>query len=192
VHGYGAVIIAVGAIGAAVGVMQPPIHQIIHVIAMRHGFVAAAWPVHMRALGGGVAAIGIGGTDRDHMFVHMIAVRMVQMAIVEIISVAIMADRRVATAWAVNMIVAGMNSAAHEVTSLLACCGGMLDPTLCTAYPRAGAAFSEFASMQALDTIQYITLATRHPTPRHKNRLDHGPFVPCRLPSGLGRAGARC
>jgi hypothetical protein len=133
VHGYGAVIIAVGAIGAAVGVMQPAIHQIIHVIAVRHGFVAAVWPVHMRALGGGVAAIGIGSTDRDHMFVHMIAVRMVEMAIVQIVRMAIMADRCVATARPMHMVVAGMDGAAHVSAFLRACCGNMLCPTLYTA-----------------------------------------------------------
>ena len=99
-------------------VVQAPIHQIIDMIAVWHGFVAAARPVHMGTVGGGMAAIGIGGTDSDHMLVHMIAVRMVEMAIVQIIGVAIVADRRVATARPVHMVVAGMNSAAHEVMSL--------------------------------------------------------------------------
>jgi hypothetical protein len=94
--------------------VQAAINQPINMIAMRHRFVAAARTVDMAAHQAGGAAIGIVGGNRDHMFIHMIAVRVMQMPIVQIIDMAIVAHGGVAAAGAVNMVVLVVVMAGHR------------------------------------------------------------------------------
>jgi hypothetical protein len=98
---------------SGVNMMQPAIDQIINMITVRHGFVAAIRPVDMATGQRGGAAIGIGGGYRDHMFINMIAVNVVKMAIMQIIGVAIVLNGRVATAGAVDVGMIEMDLAAH-------------------------------------------------------------------------------
>lgn len=93
--------------------VQPAIDEIIDMIAMRHGFVAAIRPMHMATGQFGRAAIGIGGRHRDHMFINMVAVNMMKMAIMQIIHMAIVMDGGVAAARAVDMGMIGVDVAAH-------------------------------------------------------------------------------
>jgi hypothetical protein len=51
---------------------------------------------------------GIFGVDRDDMFVDVILMHMVEMAVVKIVHMAVMANRRVPTVWAMLMGVVGM------------------------------------------------------------------------------------
>jgi hypothetical protein len=93
---------------AIVGMVQVAIDQIIDVITVRHRFVAAAGAVHMAARQVGDAAIRIGRGYRHHMFIDMIAMRVVQVPIVQIIDMAIVAHGGVAAARPVHMGMAGV------------------------------------------------------------------------------------
>ena len=90
---YRAVIIAM----IIMWVMQSSVHEVVDVIAVRHGFVSAARPMHMGAPGLGRAAQGIGIADLDNVFVDMIPMHVMQMTIVEVIDMAMMAHSRVST-----------------------------------------------------------------------------------------------
>lgn len=98
---------------AAVHMVQAAAYQPIHMIAVRHRFVAATGPVHMRAGHRRRAPIGIGRADRDHMFIDMVAVRVVQVAIVQIIDMAIMLHGGVAAAGPMGVGMIGMGDARH-------------------------------------------------------------------------------
>jgi hypothetical protein len=98
-----------------VHMMQAAIDQIIDMIAVRDRFMATARAVHV---GAGLrlhAAIGIAGRNANHMLINMFAVHMMQMAIMQIIHVAIMLDRDVAAARAVLVIMIGVDVAAHQM-----------------------------------------------------------------------------
>ena len=105
----GTVVVAV----AVVGVVQMAVHQIVHMVAVGHGRVAAAGAVHMV---GGVAAafvavaaaVRIAGRHLNAVLVHVVAVGVVQMAIVQIVQMAVVFHRRVATAGAVDMVMVGV------------------------------------------------------------------------------------
>lgn len=76
------------------GMVQPSIHEVIDVVPMRHGFVPAGRAVLVRADGLRRALHGIGRVDRNGMLINVILVRMMQMAIMKIIDMAVMPDRR--------------------------------------------------------------------------------------------------
>ena len=102
-----------------VHMVQVAIDQIIDMITVRHRFVAAAGAVHMAACQIGNAAIGIGRGYGHHMFIDMIAVRVMQMAIMQIIDMAIMAHGGVAAARPMHMGMAGVGvGAAHRDSPL--------------------------------------------------------------------------
>lgn len=107
-----AVVIAV----VAVGVVQVAIDQIVDMVTVGHSFVAAAWAVNVawlvavanvcRGTGGWV-----GGTHSDHVFVHMVTVGVVQMAVVQVVHMAIVTHSGVAAAWTVLVGVVGVGLA---------------------------------------------------------------------------------
>lgn len=66
---------------AAMNMVEPAIDQIIDMVAVRHRFMAAFRPVNMARGHCRRAAIWIGRRNRDHMFINMIAMHMMQMAI---------------------------------------------------------------------------------------------------------------
>lgn len=81
--------------------MQVTVDEIIHMVSVRHGFMAAAGPV---AMGGFMPATGVGRRavggvfrpDGQHVLVHMVFVQVVQMTIVQVILMVIMVDGAVA------------------------------------------------------------------------------------------------
>jgi hypothetical protein len=94
-----AVIVAV----VAVGMVKVSIHQIVNVVAMRHGFVSAIRSMNVVfAVAAAVVSwstdIGILGRHLQDMFVNVIPVHVVQMPVVEIIHVPVVLDPRVAAA----------------------------------------------------------------------------------------------
>jgi hypothetical protein len=93
---------------ASVHMVQVAIDQIIDMIAVRHRFMAAAGAVHMAAGQRGGTAIGIGRGYRDHMFIDMIAMRVMQMAIMQIINMAFVVDGGVAATGPMHMGMAGV------------------------------------------------------------------------------------
>jgi hypothetical protein len=75
--------------------VQTAVHQVVNMIAMRHGFVAAVSTVSVRLFMGLAtvvrrAFLRIRRGHLDPMLVHMIAVSEVQVAIVKIIGVVLM------------------------------------------------------------------------------------------------------
>jgi hypothetical protein len=91
---------------AVMGVVQVSIHQIVDVITVRHSLVPAPRAVLVVfwmpvAIVTRRARVGIAGAEADHMLVVMVFVRMVKMAIVKIVDMAVMPYRRMAAAGAV-------------------------------------------------------------------------------------------
>lgn len=81
---------------AAVRVMQVAIHQVVHMIAMRDRLVTATGAMHMTGFVAAArrgAAGGILGADFDDVFFVVIAFRMHQVPIVEVIDVPVMFHR---------------------------------------------------------------------------------------------------
>ena len=94
--------------------MQSAINQIIHVIAMRNGSVAAIGTMNVLpvvAFRSERAFIGICGTDGDDVFVHMVTMRMMQMAVVKIIHVPIVHDGDMSAIFAMDMRMVGVSCA---------------------------------------------------------------------------------
>ena len=74
-------VVAVG----AMRVMQVAAYQVVHMVAMRHGGVPAARPMHMigRVCSTGMlwrARVGVRRRDGNHVLIHMLPVRVVQVA----------------------------------------------------------------------------------------------------------------
>jgi hypothetical protein len=98
----------------AVRMMKASTNQVVNMVAMRDGGMAAIRTVNMlrvvpvRTVG---AFIGIRGTDGKRVLVHMIAVRMMQMAVVKIIHMAVMFDSGVPATRAVNVSMVGVSCA---------------------------------------------------------------------------------
>src|ERR1700682_2935758 len=106
----------------AVWMMQVAIHQVVDMVAMRDRFVPAAGAVLVGALYVRRAAGRIGRVDTDDMLVDVIAMHVVQMAVVQVVDVPVMADRDVTAAWAVLMGVVRMvllRTSGHEYLLLL-------------------------------------------------------------------------
>ncbi len=97
----------------AVRMVQVAVDKIIDVVPMRHGLMPAARAMHMLRLVTAAAVIrraliGIFRTHLDAMFIHVLAVRMMEMAIMQIVDVIAVANGRVAAAGAMLMVVIGM------------------------------------------------------------------------------------
>ena len=100
----------------AVLVVQTAVDDVVHMVAVRHGFVAAAFAVNVT--GAGVyrmAAVGIGGVYFEAVLVVMAFVGVVQVAVVQVVDMVAVFDGGVAAACAVNMGMVGMGMVAHGV-----------------------------------------------------------------------------
>ena len=89
------------------------INEVVGVVAMRYGFVSAAGAVYMsRFVAVAVmiwgADVRVGGADGDGVFIDVVAVRMVQVTVVQVINVAFVLDGGVAAACAVLVFVIGV------------------------------------------------------------------------------------
>ena len=83
------------------GMVQVAVYQVVDVIAVRYGLVAAARAVNMRFFVSGAVMrwctpVRIRRADLDAMVLHGGAIRMMQMAIVKIIRVSIVLHRDMA------------------------------------------------------------------------------------------------
>jgi len=108
-NGHGAVVVAV----IAMGVMQAAIDDVVGVIAVGHGLVAAAGAVGVLFAGDGFAGVGVGGGDFKGVFIDMIAVDMMEVAVMEVIDVVAVLDGGVAAVGAVLVGVVFVNDAGH-------------------------------------------------------------------------------
>ena len=89
-----------------VRVVEAAIDEVVGVLAVRHGFMAAVFAVHV--LAAIVLAVAVGWKlliDRERVLIDVVAMRLVQMAVMEKVDVAVVDDRRVAAAGAVDVVV---------------------------------------------------------------------------------------
>jgi hypothetical protein len=91
-----------------VGVVQMAIDQVVNMVPVRDRLVAATGAMAM--FGGVLAALMVGGAavgvlivDREHMFVDVILMGMMEVAIVEVICVSLVLDSCVSAVGAVNV-----------------------------------------------------------------------------------------
>jgi hypothetical protein len=94
----------------AVRMMKVSVDKIINVITMRHRLMSASRAMHVPGLVTGAvvirrASIGIFRAHLDLMLVHVIVVRMMEMAIMDIVAVVAVTNGRVAAAGAMLMVV---------------------------------------------------------------------------------------
>jgi hypothetical protein len=115
----------------AVRMVQVSVDKVIDVIAMRHRLMSASGAMHMPRLVAAAAVIrgalvGIFRTHLDRMLIHVIAVRMMEMAIMQIIDVIAVANGCVATAGAMLMVVICMvreTATVHRSAPFQSCWG---------------------------------------------------------------------
>jgi hypothetical protein len=103
--GHRAMIIAM----IIVWVMKMPIDQVINMVAMRNCLVSTLRPMHMsrcmpRAIVPRGAILRVGRGYANHMFIDMVFMRIMQMAVVQVVDVAIVHDSGVAAFQPMEMI----------------------------------------------------------------------------------------
>ena len=108
----------------AMWMMQSATHEVIDVVSMGHGCVAAGWAMLVRAVRLRRTLHGIGGGDRDDMLINMILVHVVEVTVMQIIDVAFVANGRMATVGAmlvgmVRMMLLGTGSHAFPFLAYL-------------------------------------------------------------------------
>lgn len=116
----------------AVRMVQMTVDQIVDVVAVRHRFVAAARPVHMTgAMAGTVmlrrAAVRVGGADGDHVLIDMVAMHVVQMAVVQEIDMVFVTHCSMAALRAMLVVVMGVLGAAGHRRSPVGGCIRTID-----------------------------------------------------------------
>jgi hypothetical protein len=90
------------------GMMQPPVHEVINVITVRHAFMSATRPMCVRASRVRRAAQGVGGADLNNVLLDMIFMHVVQMTIVQVVDMVLMRHGGVSTARTMLMSVIWM------------------------------------------------------------------------------------
>ena len=91
----------------AVLMVQATVDDVVGVIAVRYGFVAAAFSVNMAGTGlHRVAAVGVGGVYIEAVFVVVAVVFVVQVAVVDVVDVIEVDHGRVAAVRAVGVFIA--------------------------------------------------------------------------------------
>ena len=82
-----------------VRVMEPAGDQIVDVVSVRHRVVSALLAVCVRRITVGEVSVAlrVGVVDRDHMFVDVIVVNMMEVAVMDVVGVTVMLDGSVAT-----------------------------------------------------------------------------------------------
>lgn len=109
---------------AIMRIMEMAVHEVVHMVAVRHGFMAAAGPVAMiarvtAAIVGRRASVRIHrGNVKPVLDDGSVFLLMVKVAVVQIVGVAAMGDRRVSTIGAMPMRMVGMNVIARHARLL--------------------------------------------------------------------------
>lgn len=117
----------------AVRVVQVAVNEVVDVVTVWHGFMATTGAVNVAgfmaaALVFRCADVRVFGADFDDVLVHMIAVRVMQMAIVQVIDVITVFDCSMAAERAVLMLVVlmvGKIAVAHGFSPVREGLGGM-------------------------------------------------------------------
>jgi hypothetical protein len=105
-----------------VRMVQVPVNQIIHMVTMGYRGMAATWSMHVISGMTGTLVLWRTGVwvrrrDANHMFIDMVAVRMVHMAIVQVVNMAFMLNSDVPAIGSMLVVVVG-------VVGLVARCHG--------------------------------------------------------------------
>lgn len=103
-------------------VVQMPVHQIVDVIPVRHGRMAATRAMHMAGVVAGARVPGsaggrIRGVDVDAVLVIMPVMGVVQVAVVQVIHVAVVPHGQMSAAGAVHMRMIVVNVMGHGLVS---------------------------------------------------------------------------
>ena len=96
-----------------VRMVQVAVDQVVDVVTVRDGFVATTGTMDVAGLVAaafvlGRAAVGVGGRDGDHVLVDVVAMRMVQVTVVQVVDMTVMPDGRVAAAGAMGVVMVGV------------------------------------------------------------------------------------
>ena len=105
----------------AMRMMQASAHDVIDVIAMGHRFVPAGRAMLVGAARLRRALHRVGSVDRNDVLVDMILVHVMEMPVMQIIDVAVMADRRMPTFGTMLVSMIGMmllGASSHDVFTL--------------------------------------------------------------------------
>ena len=95
-------------------VVQTAVDDVVNVITVRYGFVAATFAVNVAMTGvNRMAAVRIGFIDAQGVFIVVAVVLMVQVAVVQIIDVTFVFDGSVAAVCAVNVVMMFVGFAGH-------------------------------------------------------------------------------
>jgi len=98
----------------AVLVMQTAVDDVVDMIAVRYGFMAATFAVNVAVAGvNRMAAVRVDFIDAQGMLVVVAVVLMVQVAVVQIIDVAFVLDGSVAAVCAVDVVMMFVGFAGH-------------------------------------------------------------------------------
>ncbi len=106
----------------AVRMVQVAVDEVIDVVAIRDGFVAAAGAVNVLLVVAAAGMLGrargrVAGVDREGVVVDMVAVHVVQVAVVQVVGVALVLHGGVAAARAMLVAVVVVFLALCRVTS---------------------------------------------------------------------------
>jgi hypothetical protein len=104
-------------------VVEVTIHQIVDMVAVGHDLMATVTAMHMAGLMPGAAVVWralvrVGRRNLDHMFIHVVTMRVVEMAVVQMVHMAGMTHGDMAAARAVLMRmigVVGLGASGHVV-----------------------------------------------------------------------------
>jgi hypothetical protein len=99
---------------AAMCMVEMVAHEVIDVIAVRHGLVSTSRPVHVIGIVTAarmprLASRGVARVDRDHALVDVVAVGVVKVAIVEVVDVTVVLDGAMTAGRAVDVLVPLVN-----------------------------------------------------------------------------------
>lgn len=100
---------------ASIGIVQVAMNQVVRMVAVRNGLVAATGPVLVLLVVTAAIVLsntrrGMAGIDRDHVLINMVGMQVVQMPVVKIVSVSFMLDSGVAAARTMFMWVGFVNT----------------------------------------------------------------------------------
>ena len=117
----------------AVRVMQVAVNEVVDVVAVRYWFMATTRAVNVAGFMAFAvvirrASVRVGGADFDDVLVHMIAVRVMQVAVMQVINVIAVFDRGMTAERAVLMLVVlmvGKIAVAHGFSPVREGLGGM-------------------------------------------------------------------
>ncbi|MCC6699255.1 MAG: hypothetical protein IT365_26760 [Candidatus Hydrogenedentes bacterium] len=107
----------------AMGMVQMPFHEIVDVIPVRDRLVATAGAVDVNRVmrGAGVALralVGIGGVDGKPVLIEVIAMRVQQVAVLQVVGVPGMLDSHMPASFVVAVDVTVVFIAAHAILPL--------------------------------------------------------------------------